>query len=310
MKLSPIIVFAYNRPIYLRQTLEALEKNAEFKDSKLYFFCDGPKLNATSSDLENIHEVRALVREKKWCKDVTILESNSNKGLAESIINGVTMVLEEHNSVIVLEDDLVTSPYFLNFMNIALNKYEQNDEVIAINGYNYPIKYEDNFPDTFFLKNADCFGWGTWKKKWDLFERDASVLVKKIEAEGQSKEFDFDGQYPYMKMLKGVANGKINSWAIRWYASCFVNNKISLFPKKSLVRNIGSIGTNFKADNKDILGWDIYPHPIAYYENKLVEDTESRKKCSKHFRKYNRRRLSLSSVKYFYKRFIYPNLAR
>jgi len=304
MKLSPIVVFAYNRPHYLKQTLEALESNAESKESTLYIFCDGPKPNATGADMDKVLEVRALAKERKWCKEVIIIEKQDNSGLAKAIINGVTEILSKHDSVIILEDDLVTSPFFLKYMNTALNKYRDNDNVISVVGYNYPILYDDSFPETFFLKTADCLGWGTWKQEWALFEHDASVLVKKLESSNSIAEFNFDNNYPYFKMLKNVVTGKVNSWAIRWYASAFVNNKYTLFPKKSLVRHIGNNGTNVKADNSDIFGWDISLNEVTYYEEVVEENKLARKLLAQHFKKYNRRRLTIANIKYLYKRFI------
>jgi len=301
---SPIIIFAYNRGGYLRQTLEALEKNAEAKHSLLYIFCDGYKVDSTDEDRRKIDEVRAIAKEEKGFKKVTVIESEKNNGLSKAIISGVNAVLEKHEKVIVLEDDLVTSPYFLDYMNTALNKYKNVDEVISVVGYNYPVKYEDDFRETFFLNTADCLGWGTWRRGWSLFESDAQKLVDKIENLNLTNEFNFNNQYQYMKLLKNVALGIANSWAIRWYASAFINKKLTLFPKKSLVRHIGNIGTNVKADNSDIFGWDISMDPVSYYETQFVEDKSARFKLAMHFRKYNRRRISISTVKYIYKRFI------
>ena len=307
---APIVLFAYNRPHYLRETLEALASNKESQESHLYIFCDGAKEGASIEDLSAIEKVRALSKEKKWCNTVTVLESEVNNGLSKAIISGVTQILKEHNSIIVLEDDLVTSPFFLNYMNTALDKYENNHDVISVVGYNYPLNFEDHTSETYFLKNADCLGWATWKRGWNLFEEDALVLIKKLEETNSVKEFNFDNQYPYLKMLKSVAEGKVNSWAIRWYASSFVNNKLSVFPKKSLIRHIGHVGSNIKADNTDVFGWDISMNPVRNYEAIVTELAENRLKLSKHFKKYNRRRLSVSSIRYAYRRFIKPLFTR
>lgn len=307
---APIILFAYNRPQYLRETLEALSKNHEAQFSSLYIFCDGPKKNASNDDLKKIIEVRSVAKEKKWCLENIIFERETNMGLSLSVITGISELLKINNKIIVLEDDLVTSPYFLNYMNTALFIYENMEEVISIVGYNYPIKFNDLNKETFFIKNADCFGWGTWKRGWDLFEADANVLIKKIENNKAAKEFNFNNNYPFMRMLKSVTKRKVDSWAIRWYASAFINNKLSLFPKKSLVKNIGNIGTHFKADNSDLLGFEISDSKVTYFESNLSADKESWALLAKHFRKYNRRRLSVSSIKYFYRRFVLSNIKK
>lgn len=307
MKLAPIAVFAYNRPLILLETLEALTANKESIESVLYVFCDGAKVGASDKEIQLINEVRAVVKQKQWCKEVIVYESEINHGLSKAIIGGVNQILDKHDRIIVLEDDLVVSPFFLNYMNTALDLYKENESVISIVGYNYPLTFSEDFPETYFLKNADCLGWGTWKRGWNLFEKDARVLLNQIENMNAKKEFDFDNQYPYIKMLKKVAEGTVNSWAIRWYASGFVNNLVTLFPKKSLVRHIGHIGSNVKADNSDVFGWEISMEKVTYFEKNTDEIPSNRLKLSKHFRKYNRRRLTLSSIKYAYKRFILSN---
>ena len=140
-----------------------------------------------------------------------------------------------------LEDDLLTSPYFLDFMNEGLSIYEEDEKVISIHGYVYPIS--EKLPETFFLRGADCWGWATWKRGWDLFEPDGGLLLNKLEESKQTEEFDFNRSYPYTQMLKDQINGKTNSWAVRWYASAFLQNKYTLYPGKSLVSNIGGDGS-------------------------------------------------------------------
>jgi hypothetical protein len=307
MSLSPIVVFAYNRPHYLQETLISISKNSEASESLLYIYCDGPKPNCTEADLQLIKEARSVARKQQWCKEVVIVESESNKGLSNAIISGVTELVAKHGKIIVLEDDLVTSPFFLQYINSSLDKYEDKDEVISVVGYMYPVVFKNVIADTLFVRNADCLGWATWKRGWDLFEKDASILVNKIEKlDGAEEDFNFHNQYSFMKALRLVAEGKLNSWAVRWYASCFVNNKVSIFPKESLVRHIGNMGSNVKANNDDFLGSNIRNKPIEIYCEKIEEDPENRMVIAKHFRKYNRRRISLSTIKYIFKRFVFP----
>ena len=301
---APIILFSYNRPQYLRVTLEALSKNYEAQFSTLYIYCDGPKPNASDEDLRKINEVRTIAKSRKWCLENIIIEREKNMGLSKSVIAGITELLDKQDKVIVLEDDLETSPYFLNYMNTALEVYKNEENVISIVGFNYPLAFENLEKETYFIKNADCFGWATWKRGWAFFEADASVLIEKIESNNATKEFNFNNNYPFMKMLKSVTLGKVDSWAIRWYASSFVNRKLTLFPKRSLVRNIGNMGTHIKADNSDLFGFEISDCPVTYFEPEISQNNENWLLLSKHFRKYNRRRLSISSIKYAYKRFI------
>jgi hypothetical protein len=218
--------------------------------------------------------VRTIIREKKWCGLVTIIESEKNKGLANSIIDGVTRIVNEYGKVIVLEDDLVTSRYFLKFMNDALGVYKDAEEVICIHAYVYPVK--EPLPETFFLKGADCWGWATWKRGWDLFERDGPGLLNEIQKTKSGYEFDFNGGYPYLKMLKLHIAGKNDSWAVRWYASAFLKNKLTLYPGKSLVKNIGTQGIGTHVNKTTVFDTEVLqtsipvkpiplkPNPVAF----------------------------------------------
>jgi hypothetical protein len=161
--------------------------------------------------------------------------------LAQSVIEGVSQVLSEYDRVIVLEDDLVTSPHFLTYMNEALDRFEHDERVISIHGYSYPVKQP--LPEAFFLRGADCWGWATWKRGWSLFNPDGQVLFDKLAANKLLYAFDFNGTYSYSKMLQGQIAGLNDSWAVRWYASAFLADKLTLYPGRSLVHNIGNDGT-------------------------------------------------------------------
>jgi hypothetical protein len=238
MNYAPIALFVYNRPANTQKTVEAVLKNKEAAETDLYVFCDGPKADADTEQQQKIYDVRDYVRSITGFKSVTIFESAVNKGLAQSIIDGVTAIVNKHLRVIVLEDDLVTSIGFLSYMNTALDLYENNHNVISIHAYNYPIQTK-GLPETFFIRGADCWGWATWKRGWDLFESNGALLKQQIEEQNLIYEFDINGSNPYFDMLKKQINGNINSWAIRWYASAFLKNKLTLYPAKPLVYNIG-----------------------------------------------------------------------
>jgi hypothetical protein len=231
--LSPVVLFTYNRLWHTQQTVESLVKNDYASESELFVFSDGGR---DGEDWEKIQKVREYLKTISGFKKVEIFESEYNKGLANSIIDGVTKIVELDGKIIVLEDDLVTSKYFLRYMNDALEIYKNDEDVACITGYVYPIK---NFPQTFFIKGADCWGWGTWKNAWDIFEQSGEKLLNEIQSKKLETEFDFNGNYPYVQMLKDQINGKNNSWAIRWYASAFLKDKLCLYPGESFVQNIG-----------------------------------------------------------------------
>lgn len=234
---TPILLFTYSRPIHTKQTVEALLKNEEAKLSDLIIYSDAPKNKKTQID---VSETRKYLRTITGFKSITIIERKENYGLAKNIIDGVTYNVNKYGKVIVLEDDLVTSPYFLKYMNEALIKYQNEEEVISIHGYVYPTSKK--LPETFFIKGADCWGWATWKRGWDIFNPNAEELLKEIEVKQLQKHFDFDYTYPYVQMLKDQIAGKCNSWAIRWLASAYLKDKYTLYPGESMVRQIGMDG--------------------------------------------------------------------
>lgn len=241
---APIALFVYNRPQHTQRTLDALAANPEAKESILYIFSDGARENPDGETSEKIEAVRKIIRAENRFSKVVVAEQQYNSGLSGSIIGGVRTVVGEHGRIIVLEDDLVTAPGFLKFMNEALDIYYQETEVVCISGYIYPVK--DKLPEAFFLRGADCWGWATWKRGWDLFEEDGKKLLDEIESKNLMDDFDFGGSYPYTQMLRDQVNGLNASWAIRWYASAYLKNKLALYPGQSLVQNIGvdSSGTH------------------------------------------------------------------
>ena len=247
--LSPIILFVYNRPWHTQQTLEALAANFLADQSTLYIYCDGPKENAEPEELSKIEEVRKLIRKKQWCKEVIIKEREHNLGLSNSVIQGVTEVIEAHGSVIVLEDDILTGAYFLQFMNDGLNLYEKEPKVFGVSGYSYPAKAEIEEP-TYFLPIGSSWSYATWADRWKNVNFDSVQLKAEIDKNYLKNKINF-GKYPYYEMLEDQIRSKNDSWAIRFYASMFLNNGFFLFPNKSLVQNIGfdNSGTHCKTDD-------------------------------------------------------------
>jgi hypothetical protein len=232
---SPIVLFVYARPEHTRKVLQSLAQNKEAIESDLIIYSDGPK-NEKTADL--VAEVRTIVAHVSGFKSVTTHFSSGNKGLSQSIISGVSEVLRKYSSCIVLEDDLVLSPHFLSFMNDGLSKYSADSRVASIHGYVYPT--QASLPENFFMKGADCWGWGTWKRAWDLFEEDGSKLLEQLKNKGLVNEFDFGGSHSFSSLLRKQIEGKVDSWAIRWHASIFLQNMLTLYPGQSLVQNIGN----------------------------------------------------------------------
>ncbi len=278
MNCAPITLFVYNRPWHTWQTVEALLANAEALKSPLYIFSDAPK---NAADEKAVNEVRQYIRGIDGFSTIYIIERKENYGLAKSIIDGVSKVCQEHGRIIVLEDDIVVSRYFLKFMNDALKLYEHDERVVSIAGYQYPIKTA--LPETFFLKGADCWGWATWKRGWDLFEAEGRVLLQELTQRNLTHRFDFDGTYPYTKMLKGQIRGKNNSWAIRWYASAFLKDKFTLYPGRSLVLNIGNDSTGTHCSTTSAFTGDISGAPVKVVLIPVEENLFAWQQISKFF---------------------------
>jgi hypothetical protein len=271
MNKAPIALFVYNRPLHTRQTVEALQKNELAAESDLFIFSDAPKNPEVSPAVQ---EVREYIRSIGGFKSISIVEREENLGLANSIIDGVTKICGEYGRIIVLEDDLVTSPYFLRFMNDALDLYEHEERVISIHGYMFPVK--EKVPETFFLRGADCWGWATWKRGWDLFEPDGRELLRQLSMQGFEKEFNYDGAYNLSGMLRSQIQGEIDSWAIRWYASAFLKGKLTLYSGRSLVQNIGNDNSGTHCGATEMYSGYVIDQLVAVGGVQIVESLEAR----------------------------------
>jgi Glycosyl transferase family 2 len=270
MTLAPIALFTYNRPYHTRKTVEALQQNKLSSKSDLIVFSDGPKEGSSG---EQVQEVRNYLKTIQHFNSVRIIERESNVGLSANIINGVHQVISQYGKIIVVEDDLVTSPFFLDFMNEGLHLYENDEKVIGLHGFLLPL--DVTLPSTFFLRGADCSGWATWKRGWDIFQPDASLLLGRLIESNQTEQFEFDGNYPYVQMLKDQIAGKTSSWAIRWYASAFLEDKYTLYPGKSLVSNIGGDGSGTNHGFEYSLPAPVDPDPVNVSRIEICQNTDA-----------------------------------
>jgi hypothetical protein len=240
---APIALFVYARPDHVRRTVQALKRNKWAQDSELIVFSDGPKSPDAS---KAVGVVRDYVHAVEGFKSVTVVEQERNLGLSASIVAGVGAVCETHGRVIVMEDDLITSPHFLSFMNDALDYYSHTPEVAAVSGYHPP--FDIQLPETFFQCDAECWGWATWRRGWNIFNPDGQALLLELKRKNLTRMFDQEGSYPYTRMLEAQVERRIDSWAIRWRASVILHNMLSLYPGRSLTQNIGLDGSGTHGD--------------------------------------------------------------
>ena len=264
---APIALFVYNRPEHTRRTIKFLQQNLMAEESRLYIFSDAAK------DLNNqslVDEVRDFIRSVDGFKHVEIIERKSNMGLANSIIDGVSRLVKEYGKIIVFEDDLISSMYTLQYFNDALNRYQNEERVMHIGAYMYPLK-EENLPDTFFYRAATSWGWATWDRAWKHFEHDIDLIISRFDQE-KKHQFSIEGTMNFWKQIQEFKSGKNNSWAIRWYASIFLRGGLTLNPSKSLINNIGHDGTGIHSGMNDIYHVIINPQAIKTFPEKIEEN--------------------------------------
>jgi GT2 family glycosyltransferase len=324
MDTAPIVLFVYNRSDHASQTLEALSANDLADQSTLFIYSDGPKPQASEDDIQKINSVRQLIKSKKWCKEVHIIESAANLGLAVSFVRGVTEVVNRYGKVIVLEDDQLTGKGFLRYMNEALELYKDDEKVMHVSGYMYPAKTKSK-KTTMFLSVQSCPGWGTWKRAWEHFNPDAADHVRYFsKSKKLIKKFNLDGHAFFFEHLKRNAEEKNYSFAVLWYASCIRAGGLSLFPARSLVKNNGFDGSGVHCTPWTKRLYDVETVDYLEIEKiKVVEDKKVRKSIDlifkEHFFKKNHdsirkklksslRKMGAGKVKHFiqqnYKRII------
>jgi len=295
MNVAPIVLFVYSRFDHTKKTLESLQKNELAKESELFIYSDAAK---TESIQKSVDEVRKYIKTVSGFKKVIIVEREKNWGLAKSIIDGVTKIVNEYGKIIVLEDDLLTSTNFLQFMNDALIYYENESKVYSVTGYSFSNDMGE-IDSTYFLKLTSSWSWATWKDRWETFSYNNSIFDVCLK---ERYMFNYDNSYDYTGMIENQLNSKINSWAIYWYASIYLKNGLTLFPSKSLVENIGFDGSGTHC-SKSLFHEKSYN--IKYdLTNDIFEKSNIRKLISSDLKKGNSLRLVLSKIKSIIRRYV------
>lgn len=310
---APIALFTYCRADKTQRAVESLLANAEAKNSDLFIFSDGPKVypdddKRTKDKRKGVEENRKYIHSVSGFNSVTIIEREENWGLANSLISGITDVIGRYGKVIVVEDDLILSPYFLKFMNDALEKYKDDDRVAAVSAYVYPT--EETLPENFFLRYFHCWGWATWDRAWMLFEKDTKKLIRKMRF--KRKDFDMGGGFGAYGNLYCQKVGLVDSWWVRLYASFFLANKLTLYPGHSLSENEGCDGTgthNSKCGSSGKVNVNWANTPISLPNIKVTENKDVYDFYKKYFhyqlRKENYLRKKYFELKSFIRRLLY-----
>lgn len=235
MNLAPIILFVYNRPSHTRQTIEALLANPLAKDSDLYIYSDAPKNHEAE---EKVSEVRKYIHTITGFKNINIIERRKNFGLSDNIIDGVTTIVNRYEKIIVLEDDIVVSSAFLEYMNHALNYYENQKKVWCINAYCLPTDYKSIGINYFFTREVNCWGWATWKNRWQHYKKDTNWALANFNNK-KIKYLNLNSIHNYWEQVVLNHHKKINTWFIFFYLSSINNDAFALSPTTSYVTQIG-----------------------------------------------------------------------
>ena len=281
--LAPILLFAYNRPRHLQHTVEALAHNPLAQESELFVFSDGAR---TEDDREDVELVRSYIHTIEGFKTVHRIERDRNYGLAANIIDGVTDIVNRYGRVIVLEDDLVTAPGFLQFMNDALDTYADEPRVGHIQAYDFT--QNPRLPETFLIKFTGSWGWATWQRAWQHFNPDGQYLLNELHRRHLTRRFDFNGKYGFTRMLRRQVEGKNNSWAIRWNASLFLRDILSLNVGRSLVQNEGFDGSGTHCGADHLYEARLYKERLRVEKiSPVTENLEARKIFERYYARTN-----------------------
>jgi FkbM family methyltransferase len=279
--LSPIALFAYRRPVHLSRTLQALLTNPEASQTELFIFCDAAKDVAAAA---GVAAVRDIVQGTAGFSEIHIVFRDSNYGLSRNITEGISEVLSRRDTVIVVEDDIVVSPFFLRFMNDALRLYRDTPQVGSISGYCYPVSMP--VPETYFILGSDCWGWATWRDRWREYNPDGQALLAELKARNLGHAFDFDGTMSFVQMLEDQIAGRNDSWAVRWHASCYLKNLFILYPGRALAQNIGHDGSGTHSSvSDDTLNVGLSPTPVATGGIAIQESVQGREAIRQFFAK-------------------------
>jgi len=286
--LAPIIIFFYNRLDHSVQTIEALKQNELAKDSIVYVFCDGPKVNATEEQVRKIREVQVFADSITGFKQVVVEKAEKNRGLANSVIYGVTKIIKEYSKAIIVEDDIITHPYFLRFMNEALCFYAHDTRIYTIGAFTENIGIPADYPhDVFVVPRVESWGWATWADRWLTARWDINTYPALVSQDKGDIATLCQGGDDFWPMLQNQYQGKVDSWAVRWQYSMVKAGKLCLRPRYTIVKNIGLDGTGVNCgacDTGEAASTPYYNK--GEYDITLVKDIQEDKVISNNLRNY------------------------
>lgn len=275
----PVVIFAYSRPDHLERTLEALARNALAGEADVIIYSDAAR---GAEDRAGVEAVRALIARISGFHSVRAVLREKNLGLAQNIVDGVGEAVATHGRVIVLEDDIVTSPHFLTFMRDALEVYAEDRRVMHVSACRYPVRVPEAEGETFFLRVPLCWGWATWDRAWNGFSRDPAIFASFDDED--RKRFDFLGTHGFWKQARGNLDGKMRTWFVFWYARLFKTSGLALFPRRALARNIGHDGSGVHCGASDKYDVELSDHAVEVERREIVESAAIERAHRRYFK--------------------------
>ncbi|WP_432467988.1 sugar transferase [Agarivorans sp. Z349TD_8] len=263
---APVVIFVFNRPLHTQKVLKALSQCILAESTELYIYADGPR---TNEDSKLVQLTRECIRKVNGFKKVNIIESSTNRGLAESIISGVTEIVLKQGKIIVLEDDIVVAQNFLLYMNQSLNYYRDNNRVWQVSSYSF-APLAKMAESKCLLPLTNCWGWATWADRWAHFERNPTKLIKSYDKQ-QRYEFDLQGRFNFWEQVKANYAGRTKTWAVFWYATVYEKGGLTVYPREVYSENIGLDGSGVHCEDLNFIPRELSKLPVDSFYPKVVD---------------------------------------
>lgn len=282
---APIVMFVYNRADHFEQTYRALAACPEAKESELFIFSDGAKNEAGAAKVQEVRDALYTTKKERLFAQVHIVESPVNKGLAKSVISGVSQVIDQYGKVIVVEDDCVVSPHFLHYMNEALERYRADKQIGSVSGYTPAFVFPRNFDADAFLTYRSCsWGWATWKDRWDTVDWEMGYMKQFYSNPGLIRKMNSCGADRFLRLYRQT-KGNSSSWSVRFGAQLVLNDQYTVYPRYSYVSNIGcdASGVHSRAEDAQTMRVDLSKSIPEPRMAKLEYVPEIQKVMKKHY---------------------------
>ncbi len=284
MNYAPIVLFVYNRADHFKETYSALAACPEAKYSELYIFSDGAKNEKAEAAVMQVREAVSEIKDKGDFKNIIVKESPKNKGLAKSVITGVTEVIEKSGRVIVVEDDCKASPFFLKYMNKCLDYYEGNKKIGSVTGFAPSIEFPDNYKDDVFLAYRSCsWSWATWADRWDGVDWDLKSIGEFYKSPALIKKLNSNGSDRFTRLYRQT-KGNGSSWSVRFGAHLVKNDMLTVYPRFSYISNIGCDESGVHSTNRDAKKMQVDLNKAV--ENPEIRDVALNKTIQKKMKKH------------------------